>query len=87
MVRYSSHQLAPLVEELGGKQPEILPGYRIKIIDGNNLAATEHRLSVLRNTAKAESYQWSIETNDYGQQVLVLETADGKGRGHYGRPQ
>ncbi|MEH1923673.1 hypothetical protein [Nostoc sp.] len=40
-----------------------------------------------RNTAKAETYQWSIEKNDYGQQVLVLETADGKGRGHYGRPQ
>ncbi|MEA5554573.1 hypothetical protein VB713_26960 [Anabaena cylindrica UHCC 0172] len=49
LVRYSSHQLAPIVEELGGKQPEILPGYRIKIIDGNNLATTEHRLSVLRN--------------------------------------
>ncbi|MTJ50818.1 transposase, partial [Dolichospermum sp. UHCC 0259] len=49
LLRYSSNQLAPIVEELGGKQPEILPGYRIKIIDGNNLAATEHRLSVLRN--------------------------------------
>lgn len=49
LVRYSSEQLAPIVEELGGKQPEILPGYRIKIIDGNNLAATEHRLSVLRS--------------------------------------
>ncbi len=49
LVRYSSHKLAPLVEELGGKQPEILSGYRIKIIDGNNLAAMEHRLSVLRN--------------------------------------
>ncbi|WP_257237034.1 hypothetical protein [Nostoc sp. 'Peltigera malacea cyanobiont' DB3992] len=40
-----------------------------------------------RNTAKPETYRWSIETNDYGQQVLVLETADGKGRAHYGRPQ
>ncbi|MDZ7956227.1 hypothetical protein [Nostoc sp. DedQUE09] len=40
-----------------------------------------------RNTAKPETYEWSIETNDYGQQVLVLETADGKGRAHYGRPQ
>ncbi|MEH2267466.1 MAG: hypothetical protein V7K68_03385 [Nostoc sp.] len=40
-----------------------------------------------RNTAKPETYQWSIETNAYGQQVLVLETADGQGRSHYGRPQ
>jgi Transposase DDE domain len=49
LVRYSSRELAPIIEELGGKQPPILPGYRIKIIDGNNLAATEHRLSVLRD--------------------------------------
>ncbi|MDF5708708.1 MAG: hypothetical protein PUP90_13860 [Nostoc sp. S4] len=39
-----------------------------------------------RNSAKPETYQWSIETNDYGQQVLVLETTDGKGKAHYGRP-
>lgn len=40
--------LAPIVEELGGIQPELLPGYRIKVIDGNSLAASEHRLEVLR---------------------------------------
>ena len=40
-----------------------------------------------RNTAKPETYEWSIETNEYGQQVLVLATPDGKGRSHYGRPQ
>lgn len=40
-----------------------------------------------RNTAKPETYEWSIETNDYGQQVLVLATPDGKGRSHYGRPK
>ncbi|MEH1771180.1 MAG: hypothetical protein V7L30_33185 [Nostoc sp.] len=51
LVRYSSKELAPIIEELGGKQPSILPGYRIKIIDGNNLAATEHRLSVLRDVS------------------------------------
>jgi hypothetical protein len=36
LVRYSSEQLAPIIEELGGKQPEILPGFRLKIIDGND---------------------------------------------------
>lgn len=39
------------------------------------------------NTAKPETYAWSVETNEYGQQVLVLDTLDGKGRAHYGRPQ
>jgi hypothetical protein len=51
LVRYSGEQLAPIVEELKGKQPEILPGYRVKVIDGNNLGATQHRLSVLRDIA------------------------------------
>jgi hypothetical protein len=40
-----------------------------------------------RNSAKPETYEWSIETNEYGQQVLILETADGEGKAHYGRPQ
>ncbi|MBD2409799.1 hypothetical protein H6H01_03540 [Nostoc calcicola FACHB-3891] len=40
-----------------------------------------------RNTAKPETYQWSIQTNEYGQQVLILETTDGQGKAHYGRPQ
>lgn len=52
-MRYSSSQLAPIVEELGGKQPQILPGYRIKVVDGNSLGATEHRLSVLQSAAGA----------------------------------
>lgn len=50
-MRYSGQQLSPIVEELGGQQPEILPGYRVKIIDGNNLGATQHRLSVLRDVS------------------------------------
>lgn len=40
-----------------------------------------------KNSAKPETYGWSVETNEYGQQVLVLETADGQGKAHYGRPQ
>ncbi|CAA9337205.1 hypothetical protein AVDCRST_MAG94-2163 [uncultured Leptolyngbya sp.] len=40
-----------------------------------------------RNGAQPETYGWLLETNDSGQQVLVLETADGKGRAHYGRSQ
>lgn len=48
LVRYSSKELGPIVEELGAKNPAIMPGLRVKIIDGNNLGKTEHRLSVLR---------------------------------------
>jgi len=48
LVRHVASRLGPVVEQLGGQMPPLLPGYRVKIIDGNHLAATEHRLDVLR---------------------------------------
>ncbi len=48
LVRYSAHQLAPLIEQLGGDREPWLHGYQVKIIDGNGLEASEHRLEVLR---------------------------------------
>jgi Transposase DDE domain len=40
--------LAPLVEQLDGARAPWLPGYRVKIIDGNCLEASERRLKALR---------------------------------------
>ena len=37
-----------LITELGGARQDLLPGYRVKILDGNHLAATEKRLKVTR---------------------------------------
>lgn len=51
LVRYSADAVTPLVEALGGTLPPLLPGYRIKILDGNCLEATEHRIRELRGTA------------------------------------
>ncbi len=50
LVRYSAREMKTIIEEVGGQRPELLPGYRINILDGNGLGATEHRLSVLLNT-------------------------------------
>jgi Transposase DDE domain len=50
LVRHTTAKLEPLVRQLGGQRPELLPGYRVKILDGNHLAATEHRLPELRTT-------------------------------------
>jgi hypothetical protein len=47
MVRHTAAQLGPVIEAMGGQLPPLLPGYRVKILDGNHLAATERRLSVL----------------------------------------
>lgn len=36
---------------------------------------------------KAETWNYRLERNESGQDVLVLETLDGQGRAHYGRAQ
>src|SRR3954466_14722 len=48
MVRDHARRCASVVEELGGQVPALLPGYRVKILDGNALAGTDHRLQELR---------------------------------------
>ena len=48
LVKESARELQPLIEEMGGGLEPLLPGYRIKILDGNCLAATQHRIQELR---------------------------------------
>ena len=40
--------MAPLIKQLRGDREPWLRGYQVKIIDGNCLEASEHRLEVLR---------------------------------------
>jgi hypothetical protein len=40
--------LAPLIKQLGGDREPWLRGYQVKIIDGNCIEASAHRLEVLR---------------------------------------
>jgi IS4 transposase len=48
LVRYSARQLQPLSEHVGGERAPWLPGYQVKIVDGNVIEASEHRLKALR---------------------------------------
>jgi IS4 transposase len=50
LVRHTNEQLQPVIAAMGGQLPDLLPGYRLKILDGNHLAATERRLKVLRRS-------------------------------------
>ena len=50
LVRYSAAELAPVTCGLGGALEPLLPGFRVKIIDGNCIEATEHRIEELRYT-------------------------------------
>ncbi len=46
--RYSAREFGPLIKHMGGERRPWLAGYRVKIIDGNCIESTEHRLEVLR---------------------------------------
>ena len=48
LVRYSAREFAPLIEAMAGERAPWLEGYRVTIVDGNCLAAREHRLKELR---------------------------------------
>lgn len=43
LARDSAMQLAPVIRKLGLRTP-LLPGFNIRVLDGNHFAATEHRL-------------------------------------------
>jgi IS4 transposase len=51
LVRYCADTVTPMIDKIGGALPPLLPGYRIKILDGNCLEATERRIRELRGTA------------------------------------
>ena len=48
LVRYSASGLTPLIEQLDGARVSWLPGYRVKIVDGNCIEASERRLKAWR---------------------------------------
>jgi DDE family transposase len=50
LVRHSANQAAPVIAALRARETPWLEGYHTKIIDGNHLEATEHRIAELRST-------------------------------------
>jgi len=51
LVAHTARKLQPVIARLGGGLPPLLSGYRVRILDGNHLAGTEHRLQELRAVA------------------------------------
>jgi IS4 transposase len=51
VVAHTAAKLAPVIRRLAGRRPRLLPGHRVRILDGNHLAATDRRLAVLREHA------------------------------------
>jgi hypothetical protein len=53
LVRYAGSELLECMSRMKGVPEEWLPGLRIRVLDGNHLTGTEHRLKGLRGTRAA----------------------------------
>lgn len=51
LVQHTAREVGEVIQRTGGCCQPLLPGYRTRILDGNHLSGTEHRLGVLRGTA------------------------------------
>ena len=51
LVRYASSQAAAIIEKTGGAAPSPLPGLRLKLLDGNCIEKSHHRIKETRSIA------------------------------------
>jgi Transposase DDE domain len=51
LVQHTAHEVTELIDCMKGGCEPLLKGYRVRILDGNHLGKTEHRIGVLRKTA------------------------------------
>jgi Transposase DDE domain len=68
LVKDSARQAEPIINELAARRQPWLPGYRTRLLDGNHLSGTEHRLDELRST-------WAAPLP--GSALVVLEPETG----------
>jgi IS4 transposase len=69
LVRRSTAELTQVVTFLGRRE-EPIPGYNLRILDGNVLAASEHRLQELRTSAAAAMPGKSLVLYDYATDLI-----------------
>jgi IS4 transposase len=79
MVRDNARRCGAVVEALDGQVPALLAGYRVKILDGNALAGTDHRIKELRQTTAAALPGKSLVVLDpaLGLAIDVIPCEDG----------
>lgn len=51
LVRHTARRVGELIDRVQGQRSPLIKGYRARILDGNHLGKTQHRLGVLRETA------------------------------------
>jgi IS4 transposase len=50
LIRETAGEMATVIDAMPRARRAVLPGFRVQYLDGNHLAATEHRLAELRTT-------------------------------------
>ena len=68
LVRHTAQRLGPVIRAMGGAEPDPLPGYRVKVLDGNHLGKTQRRIKPLRDVVAGPLP---------GQTLVVLDPALG----------
>lgn len=72
LVEYAGRELGASLRQMPSPPPPMLPGYRVRVLDGNHLAGTEHRLEELRRYRAAAlpghalvfyDPQWDVATD------------------------
>jgi hypothetical protein len=53
LVAHTAGQFQPLIEQIDGALPEVIPGYQMNVLDGNAIVATQHRLGETRDNSAA----------------------------------
>ena len=71
LVRDTGEEMATLIQELKAPRTPLLPGYRIKMLDGNCIEKSEHRLEVLRHTAAGPLPGKSLVVYDHALDLAV----------------
>lgn len=72
MVRETAQDLAVLIDSMKGPKPiPVLRGYKMRIIDGNHLAGTEHRIKELRSLGAAALPGLAIPILDPDKKLLI----------------
>ena len=79
LVEKTASELGDIIEGMAGQKAPLLPGFRVKMLDGNCIEATEHRLKVLRNKAAGALPGKSLVVYDpaLGLAVNVFPCEDG----------
>lgn len=79
LVQDTACELGELIAQLQGACEPLLPGYRVKMVDGNCLAATQRRLAVLRGQRAGALPGKSLVIYDPAQEIAlsVIPCEDG----------